>query len=91
MGHDHEHGPPSVDPAIVNRIVYALYAICGLFVLVDIVAWFTHVPFHKHGHYDWELIPGFHAAYGFVACVLLMLAATELRKLVMRDEDYYDG
>jgi hypothetical protein len=33
---------------------------------------------------------GFYAIYGFVACVILVLVAKEMRKLVMRDEDYYD-
>jgi hypothetical protein len=33
---------------------------------------------------------GFYALYGFVACVLLVLLAAEMRKLVMRDEDYYE-
>jgi len=32
---------------------------------------------------------GFYALYGFVACVLLVLLAKEMRKLVMRNEDYY--
>ena len=34
---------------------------------------------------------GFYAGYGFVACVLLVLIAKEMRKLLMRREDYYDG
>ena len=89
MGHDDL--PPSVSPEWTNRIVYALYAICAGFVLIDAIAWLTHFPFHKHGHYDFEQIPGFHAGYGFVSCVLLVLAARELRKIVMRDEDYYDA
>jgi hypothetical protein len=33
---------------------------------------------------------GFYAIYGFVACVLLVVIAKELRKLLMRDENYYD-
>ena len=88
---DHDQLPPSVDPVWTNRIVYALYAICAAFVVIDVVSWITHVPFHKHGHYDFELIPGFHAFYGFISCVLLVLAARELRKFVMRSEDYYDA
>ena len=28
--------------------------------------------------------------YGFVACVLLVLIAKEMRKIVMRNDDYYD-
>lgn len=32
-----------------------------------------------------------YAIYGFVACVILVLFGLVLRRLVMRDENYYDG
>ena len=48
-------------------------------------------PFiHKHGPFAIEHWWGFYGIYGFVGCVFLVLAAKELRKLVMRREDYYD-
>lgn len=87
-GHE---GPPSVDLKAVAKIVTGLIVVCAVVVLLD----FTY---EKHGHPGFLQIgshgildiPGFHAAYGFVSCVLLVLAATQLRKLVMRGEDYYD-
>lgn len=33
--------------------------------------------------------PASYAVYGFLACVLLVLLGRFLRRLVMRDEDYY--
>ena len=48
---------------------------------------FAHEPSHGFAFESW---PGFYAFFGFVACVALVLAAKELRKLVMRDESYYD-
>ena len=47
---------------------------------------------HEGGHhgFDFEHWPGFYSLYGFVACVALVIAAKELRKLLMRDETYYD-
>lgn len=46
---------------------------------------------YKHPHFPWEKWPGFYAAYGFVACVVLVVAAKYiLRPLVKRKEDYYD-
>jgi uncharacterized membrane protein YhfC len=33
--------------------------------------------------------PASYAVYGFLACVLLVLLGRILRRLVMRDEDYY--
>ncbi len=47
-------------------------------------------PFiHKHAEFEWESVPGFFAAYGFVSCVLLIYVAKILRWWVKRDEDYY--
>jgi len=85
-----EHRPPPDEPKRwlddkrnVNKVIYATLVVCAGWVLADLF-------YHKHGHYSWEEIFGFHAAYGFVSCVALVLAAKELRKLVKRDEDYYD-
>jgi len=30
---------------------------------------------YKHPHFPWEKWPGFYATYGFVACVVLVVAA----------------
>lgn len=35
--------------------------------------------------------PASYAIYGFTACVLLVVLGRILRRLVMRDEDYYRG
>ncbi len=71
------------DKRNVNKIVYGLYALSALLLVID--------PFiHKHGPFEIEHWWGFYGIYGFVGCVFLVLAAKELRKLVMRSEDYYD-
>jgi hypothetical protein len=44
----------------------------------------------KKTHYAAENVIGAYGIYGFVACVALVLTAKELRKLLKRDEDYYD-
>jgi hypothetical protein len=67
----------------VNKIVWALVAMCTASVLADFF-------YHKHTHYGFQGFVGFDAFYGFVSCVLLVLAAKQLRKVLMRDEDYYD-
>ncbi|MEX1310724.1 MAG: hypothetical protein AB1Z65_09925 [Candidatus Sulfomarinibacteraceae bacterium] len=72
------------DPGNVNKICYALYAICAGFALADFF------PYKHHLHFDFEYWPGFYSIYGFVSCVALVLAATQLRKILMRDEDFYD-
>ena len=70
-------------PENVKRVLYGFYAICALLVIADFIV-------HRHIGLDWERIPAFYAMYGFVACVLLVVLARLMRKLVMRKEDYYD-
>ena len=71
------------NPRNVKRLLWGFYAVCAVLFLVD----FVH---HRHVVHAWEGLFGFYALYGFVACVVLVLIAKEMRKLVMRDEDYYD-
>ena len=72
------------DPKNVDKVVYGLYAICAIVGLLDLLRYKHHL------HFGFEYWPGFFSIYGFVACVGLVLAAKQLRKVVMRDEDYYD-
>ncbi|MDE0885839.1 MAG: hypothetical protein OSB70_09930 [Myxococcota bacterium] len=44
----------------------------------------------KHGHHAWENLPGAYGFFGLLACGVLALVASLLRKFVERDEDYYD-
>jgi hypothetical protein len=71
------------DPKNVDRLLRFFYGICGLLVLVDFVV-------HRHTEMGWEKIPAFYALYGFVACVVLVILAKMMRKVVMRKEEYYD-
>jgi len=70
------------DPRNVRKIVYALVAVCVLLVLLDFF-------YDKHAHFEAENWFGFFGFFGFVGGVGLVLAAKELRRLVMRPEDYY--
>jgi len=45
--------------------------------------------YHRHSMHPWDSWWGFYAGYGFLGCVLLVLIAKLLRKLVKRPEDYY--
>lgn len=71
------------NPRNVRRVVRGLTWTCILLVVLELVV-------HRHLSHPWEALFGFYALYGFVACVLLVLLAAEMRKLVMRDEDYYE-
>ena len=71
-------------PKNVKRVFIFFYS---MLVVLLIAEFFVH----KHPHFPWEEWWGFYAVYGFVACVLLVLAAKYiLRPLVKRPEDYYD-
>jgi hypothetical protein len=84
MNEDESRSPHWLDrPGSVRAIIRALALVCSLVVLADFF-------YEKHGHYSWENFPGFYAIFGFVSCVVLVLAATQLRKILKRGEDYYD-
>jgi hypothetical protein len=72
------------NPRNVKILLMLLFGGCLILLIINFL-----VP--KHGHLSWEEWSGFYAAYGFVACVLLVLVSKfVLRKLVKRREDYYD-
>jgi hypothetical protein len=67
----------------VDKIYYGLVIVCAALLLADFF-------YDKHAKFRLEDIFGFYGIFGFVACVGLVLAAKELRKLLKRPEDYYD-
>ena len=72
------------NPRNIRWIFRSLYAIgAGLF-LIDFV-------YHRHIYHPWEELPGFYPIYGFLGIVLLVMVAKQLRRVVMRHEDYYDA
>ena len=71
------------DPKNVKRLLHVFYVLCAALLIADAF-------FHRHVAHPWENLPGFYGLYGFGACVLLVLIAKELRKILMRGEDYYD-
>ena len=71
------------NPRNVDKVYWSVWIICALLALTDFF-------YDKHTTLGIEEIPGFYGWYGFVACVGLVLIAKEIRKLVIRGEDYYD-
>ena len=45
---------------------------------------------HKHEEFDFAAWFGFYGVFGFLACVVLVLIAKNLRRVLMRSEDYYE-
>ena len=84
------HGPPPGEKRRwlderknVAKVFYALVVICALLAAADL-------GYHKHAHFPFEGWFDFHAWFGFLAYVGLVLTATQLRRFLKRDEDYYD-
>ena len=71
-------------PENVRRLLWLLYLICALLLVADLFV-------HRHVDHAWESLWGFYALFGFVACMLLVLLAKQLRKILKRPEDYYDN
>ncbi len=81
------------NPKNVRLVIRSLFAVCAFLFLLDVVdaaLEFFEVGDLRHTERPWEGWPGFYGVYGFVACVLLVLIAKELRKVLMRGEDFYD-
>jgi hypothetical protein len=70
-------------PSSVNLIIKVLIVACVLSVLADFF-------YHKHADYSFQEWIAFDAVFGFLAYVGLITVAKGFRRLVMRDEDYYD-
>jgi len=69
-------------PGNTRKFLKGFFASLLLLLLVDLLV-------SKHGYFPWEEAPEFFAAYGFISCVLLVLVARVLRKVVKRGEDFY--
>ena len=70
-------------PRTVSGIFWGLALICVALGLADLF-------YRRHTIFAFEAIPGFFGIFGFVVCVGLVLGAKELRKILKRDENYYD-
>lgn len=71
------------EPRNVRRVVFGVYLGCGLLFLADLV-------YTKSSHFPFENWFGFYAIFGFVVSFTLVLTAKQLRRLLRRDEDYYE-
>jgi hypothetical protein len=70
-------------PGSVTLIYRGVWVVCGLLAVADF--FYAHHPV-----FEFENFPAFYGLYGFIVCVGLVLGAKELRKILKRDEDYYD-
>lgn len=70
-------------PENIKKVLRVFYILCAVLLAVDLF-------YHRHVIHSWESLFGFYGLYGFIGCVILVLVAKEMRKWLMRDENYYD-
>ena len=67
----------------VRRLLFTLYIACvGVFAADFFV--------DRHGYRTWESLSGFYAVFSVTACVVLVLVARQLHKVLTRRDDYYE-
>jgi hypothetical protein len=71
------------DPRTVTMLVRALAIVCIGLVIGDLL-------YHKHGHFGFEEWFGVYGFFGFAAFFFIVLAGKQLRRVLMRPEDYYE-
>ncbi len=59
-------------------------AVLALTVLAELVV-------TLHPHFGVDSLFGFHALYGFLACLAMIVAARALGAVLKRPDDYYEG
>ncbi len=72
------------NPRNVKLLFNGFYVLCAIVVVLDLV-----IP--REEHHAWESLLAFYPLYGFVGIVVLVLIAKQMRRVLMRPEDYYDG
>ena len=69
--------------ANVSKLYRGLWALGLALLAIDLVL-------HKHEDFAFAAWIGFYCLFGFLACVVLVLVAKRLRRVLMRAEDYYE-
>ena len=67
----------------VDKLVYAICIICVSLFLIDFF-------YEKHPQVYVEQLFGFYCLYGFIICCGIVFGGIALRKLVARQEKFYD-
>lgn len=66
----------------VERVIFWLGVVCVVLFVLDFIV-------HRHAYAPGEGIPGFYAIVGFVAFTMIVLGASQLRRIILRNERYY--
>jgi hypothetical protein len=67
----------------ITKIFWGLVIFCLSLVVADVF-------YERHGYFAIEDFPGIYGLYGLISALSIVFLGIGLRRLVMRDEDYYD-
>jgi len=67
----------------VRAVLWTLFVVCVLLFVADLIL-------ERHVDHPWEAFFGFYVLFGFFSCVVLVLIAKQMRKVLMRKENYYE-
>ncbi len=70
-------------PKNVRAVSVAFVIVCVVLLLLDLVI-------DKHPHFPIENVFGFYGFFGFVSFTAIVFAGKVMRRIVRREEDYYD-
>jgi hypothetical protein len=75
-------------PGTLKLIWILVPALCLFFAGMNVVLAMLH---KTHPHFTIDQFPVFYGVVGFVSFAFIVLAGQHLRKILMREEGYYDG
>ncbi|NCG26360.1 MAG: hypothetical protein GWP42_02310 [Verrucomicrobiales bacterium] len=81
------------NPLNVKKFIKGFFLVCLVIFLFDFLFLFDVIHKHlsfKEGEFLYEGWVGFYCASVFVSCAMIVVVAKELRKVLMRGDDYYD-
>lgn len=70
-------------PRVQRMVRLVLYVVCAGLLVAEFVI-------HRHASNRVEAVPLFYAIYGFAALIAAVTVARGLRRLLKRDDDFYD-
>ncbi len=71
------------NPNNIRKLIIGVVIICAGLLVAEFF-------YEKHAHFAVEHWFGFYGFYGFIVFIGIVLIGKELRKVLMRKEDYYD-
>lgn len=70
-------------PENVTKLVRLLWVACAILVIAEFF-------YHKHPYFGFDGSFAFYAVFGFLSYCFIVFSAKGFRRLVKRDESYYD-